>query len=117
MNNDSYEDILAYDQIMEYLSQDNDEGIVWKFKDIIGHKGPINKTHPEYKGCNYNVTVQWENGETLHTLITKSDGGYSSIMLSWGVTEFWLFWPVSLYMNIYMNIYAFSVLIEAVAMG
>ena len=64
MNNDSYEDILTYNQVMEYLSQDNDEGIVWKFKDIIGHKGPINKTHPDYKGCTYNVTVLWENGET-----------------------------------------------------
>ena len=36
MNNDAYEDILTYNQILEYLAKDDNE-IIWKFKDIIGH--------------------------------------------------------------------------------
>src|SRR5687768_7881260 len=49
---------------MDYLSKDDDDDIVWKFKDIIGHQGPLSKSHAEYKGLPYNLTVLWENGET-----------------------------------------------------
>ena len=37
---------------------------MWKFDKIIGHKGPLSKNHPEYKGSPFNVTILWENGET-----------------------------------------------------
>lgn len=43
---------------------EEDDGIIWKFKDIIGHKGPLKKSHKDYKGIPYNLTVLWENGET-----------------------------------------------------
>lgn len=49
---------------MEYMTKDKDEDIVWKFKDIIGHQGPLNKSHKDYNGLPYNLTVLWENGET-----------------------------------------------------
>ena len=65
MNNDTYEEILNYNQILEYMSnQDGDDGVLWKFKKIVGHQGPLSKTHKDYKGSTYNVTVLWENGET-----------------------------------------------------
>ena len=65
MNNDAYEEILTYNQILEYMSnQDDDDGVLWKFKDNVGHQGPLSKTHDDYKGSPYNVTVLWENGET-----------------------------------------------------
>ena len=63
MNNEAYEDILTYNQILEYLAKD-DNDIVWKFQDIIGHQGPLSKTHKDYKGSTYNVTILWGNGET-----------------------------------------------------
>jgi hypothetical protein len=63
MNNDAYEDILTYKQILEYLAKD-DIDTVWKFQDIIGHQGPLSKSHKDYKGSTYNVTILWENGET-----------------------------------------------------
>ena len=50
---------------MDYLTKDNDDDIEWKFKDIIGHQGPLSKDHADYKGLPYNVTVLWENGETM----------------------------------------------------
>ena len=65
INNDAYEEILTYNQFLEYMSkQDGDDGVEWKFKDIIGHQGPLSKTHKDYKGSKYNVTMLWENGTT-----------------------------------------------------
>jgi hypothetical protein len=64
INNDAYENILSYNQILEYMSNQDDDDIIWKFKEIVGHKGPLSKTHKDYKGSPYNVTVLWENGET-----------------------------------------------------
>jgi hypothetical protein len=34
----------------------------WIFKAIVGHEGPMNTRHPDYKGSLYNVLVQWEDG-------------------------------------------------------
>ena len=48
MNNDAYEEILTYNQILEYMSnQDGDDGVLWKFKEIIGHQGILSKTHKD----------------------------------------------------------------------
>jgi hypothetical protein len=48
---------------MEYLEKDSENQVVWKFKRIIGHQGPLDKSHKDYKGSNYNVQIEWENGE------------------------------------------------------
>ena len=34
VNNDAYEEVLTYNQILEYLAKDDNE-IVWKFQEII----------------------------------------------------------------------------------
>ena len=64
INDEAYDDILTYNQVMDYLTKDDDDDIVWKFQNIIGHQGPLSKTHVDYKGSTFNVTVLWENGET-----------------------------------------------------
>ena len=61
VNNDAYEEVLSYNQILEYLEKD-DNDIVWKFKDIIGHPGPLQPNHKDYMGSMYNLTILWENG-------------------------------------------------------
>ena len=48
---------------MEYLSKDNENPVVWKFKRIVAHQGPLPPLHKDYKGFFYNFTVEWENGE------------------------------------------------------
>ena len=63
VNNDAYEEVLSYNQILEYLAKD-DNDIVWKFQEIIGHQGPLSQNHKDYKGSMYNLTILWENGET-----------------------------------------------------
>ena len=68
---------MTYNQILEYMSrQEDDDEVLWKFKNIIGHQGPLTKGHKSYKGSPYNVTVLWENGETSDeplSLITADD--------------------------------------------
>ncbi|CAJ1934830.1 unnamed protein product [Cylindrotheca closterium] len=63
INNDQYEDVMAYNEILERLEADEDNPIVWKFKRIVSHQGPLRPDHPSYMGSTYNVTMEWENGE------------------------------------------------------
>ena len=34
-----------------------------KFKHIAYHEGPLNDSHTNYKGYDYNVLVEWETGD------------------------------------------------------
>jgi len=69
VNDDAYEEILSYNELMDYIEkdeqqhQDEDGNGLWKFKRVIGHEGPFKPSDPEYKGSRYNVLVEWENGE------------------------------------------------------
>ena len=66
MNDDQYEELLGYHEVMDHISKQEDGEIMWKFKKIAGHEGPLSLTHPSYNGCNYNVIIEWENGEITH---------------------------------------------------
>ena len=37
LNEDAYEEILSYNQIMDYLDKDMDDPIYWQFKRITAH--------------------------------------------------------------------------------
>ena len=63
-NHDKYEDIMACDQVMDHIERQGEDPVYWELRQIVGHQGPLNQNHPNYKGSNYNVTVEWENGET-----------------------------------------------------
>jgi hypothetical protein len=62
MNNDAFEDIVAYSDIIQHLERDEDDGHVWHFRRITAHKGPLRPHHPSWKGSSYNVMVEWEDG-------------------------------------------------------
>ena len=70
VNDDMYEEILTYNEILEYIAkneeQDDDQAIIWKFKRIAGHQGPLNKGDPGYNGSKFNVLVEWETGESTY---------------------------------------------------
>ena len=64
VNNDAAEEVITYNQMLDYISrEENDCEKVWKFKCITSHQGPLNPSHPDYKGSSYNVMIEWENGE------------------------------------------------------
>ena len=62
-NNDEYEDILAYNDIVNHIERDYEDSTLWKLRHITAHEGPLQKSHPHYKGSTYNVMVEWETGE------------------------------------------------------
>ena len=69
-NDDMYEEILTYNEILEYIAkneeQDADQAIVWRFKHIAGHQGPLKKGDPSYNGSKFNVLVEWVTGESTY---------------------------------------------------
>ena len=50
-----FDEIIAYGTLCECIEDLEDDDIspeekVWTFKDIIGHQGPLKKSHADYKG-------------------------------------------------------------------
>ena len=66
VNNNKYEEILSYSQIMEYLEKDRDNPTLWNFKRIVSCHGPSDKTIKDYNGPCYSACIEWENGETTN---------------------------------------------------
>jgi hypothetical protein len=46
---------------MNYLDTDGEE-LVWKFKRITVHQGPLASKSNDWKGSKWNVIIEWENG-------------------------------------------------------
>ena len=49
---------------MDFIEKENGEPIVWSFKKIISHTGPIDSKDDNYLGSSYNLSIEWENRET-----------------------------------------------------
>ena len=71
---------MSYNQLMDYIQKgtdgEEDLDLLFKFKDILAHQGPLESTDPNHKGSKYNVMVEWEPGEVTYeplTLISKKD--------------------------------------------
>ncbi len=71
INNDQYEEILTYNEILNYIElQDNNGTKLWKFRCIIAHEGPLKPSDPSYKGSKYNVMIKLGNGEVTSEPLT-----------------------------------------------
>ena len=80
INKDQTDEIMSYNQLMDYIQKgtdgEEDLDLLFKFKDILAHQGPLESTDPNHKGSKYNVMVEWEPGEVTYeplTLISKKD--------------------------------------------
>jgi hypothetical protein len=62
-NDHESEEIITYNQLLEYLRKDEDNDVVWKLQIITSHQGPLTPNHQGFKGSKYNVVIEWENGE------------------------------------------------------
>ena len=58
------ETILSYNQMLDHLEQENQQDQFYKLRAITAHKKPLSKKDSDYKGCLYNVMIEWERGET-----------------------------------------------------
>ena len=63
VNNDQAEEVITYNKLLDYISKDDENSVVWKFRRIVSHQGPLRPEHPDYKGSLYNIMVEWETGE------------------------------------------------------
>jgi hypothetical protein len=71
VDGDKADAIVGYNEVIEQMNQHladefNEEsyGIkTWKFRKLIGHQGPLSPRDRKYKGCTWNVLVEWETGE------------------------------------------------------
>ena len=50
INNDQYVEILMYQQVLDHIFRDKNTEVVWKYKQKVGHQGPLNSKHPDYTG-------------------------------------------------------------------
>ena len=67
IDGDQLDDLISYNQLMEYLEDKTDTGPLedglYIFKCIKGHKGPYTSSDPEYNGSSYNLLIELETGE------------------------------------------------------
>ena len=74
--NNEYDDIVTYNEVVDYIEKDDGWDGVWKMRNIVDHKGPLRRGDKEYKGSTYNVLVEWETGEkTWEPLSTANRDG------------------------------------------
>jgi hypothetical protein len=70
--NNEYEEVVAYNDIVDYIEQDQTWDGIWKFRQILSHQGPLHPKHKDYMGSKYNLLIEWETGEIslqpLHTI-------------------------------------------------
>ena len=71
LDSEDYDVIMDYNDILDlverqYEEEINDPERLWTFKRILAHEGPLKPHHPNYKGSQYNVLLQWEDGSSTY---------------------------------------------------
>ena len=69
---DMYDEIVAYNDIVDFIEQDDGWDGLWKFKRIIRHFR-VKPSDPLYKGCSINLQVEWETGEITQEPLHRRD--------------------------------------------
>ena len=58
-NNEEFTDLIAYNEVADYISRDNSQHTLWQFEEIVSHQGPLSTEHKDYNGSTYNVQIRW----------------------------------------------------------
>ena len=75
IGNGKLEQIISYNQLVDHLeAAANDENKISddlvKFRTLISHQEPLKPTDANWKGCKYNVLVDWETGEKTYECLS-----------------------------------------------
>jgi hypothetical protein len=62
INEGDHEELIANNEILNYLENQEHDDLLQNFWRIVSHEGPLTREHPDYKGSSYNVKVEWEMG-------------------------------------------------------
>ena len=76
VNNEDFEELVAYNDVVESITKDDTSEVIWRFKRITSHQGPLKPDHPDYNGSTYNVLLEWETGEITKeplNMVAKDD--------------------------------------------
>jgi hypothetical protein len=63
INEDNHEELKTYNEILNYLENQEHNDLLWNIQRIVSHEGPLTREHFDYKGSSYNIKVEWENRE------------------------------------------------------
>ena len=63
LNDDEREELLTHNQIVDFLTKDAENPVLWKFQRIVSVQGPLKPGHKDCNGSSCNVMVEWSNGE------------------------------------------------------
>ena len=71
VNGDEYHKVVAYNDIVDFIEQDQTWDGTWKFREILDHNNGVRRRKSYeglddkdvYKGSSTNVLVEWESGE------------------------------------------------------
>ena len=71
IGNGKVEELISCNQLVDHLeaaaNEDNKiSDDLYKFRALIGHQGPLKPTDPNWKGCKFDVLVEWETGEKTY---------------------------------------------------
>ena len=76
INKNEYTDLIAYNEVADYITRDNSQTTFWEFEEIVSNQGPLTMDHKDYNGSTYNVQIQWSTGEIITeplTIIAKDN--------------------------------------------
>ena len=72
VNND-FEDVVAYNDIVDYIEKDTTWEGVWTFEKILDHQ-KVRSGSPNYKGSGINCLILWSTGEQTWEPLYSKDG-------------------------------------------
>ena len=61
--NDEYEEVVAYNDIVDYIEADETQSGIWTYEELLAHQGPLHSSHKDYNGSKYNIQIRWSTGE------------------------------------------------------
>ena len=62
----------AVDHIQKQVELDNDPNEqFYKFKEVVGHQGPLRQGYPDHKGSRYNLMTHWEDGSYTYKPLSQ----------------------------------------------
>jgi hypothetical protein len=61
INNDNYTDLVAYNEVVKYISRDDSQDTYWEFEEIVAYQGPLSTEHKDYNGSAWNIQIRWSN--------------------------------------------------------
>ena len=62
INNEEFTNLIAYNEVADYISRDNLQHTLWQFEEIVSHQGPLSTEQKDYNGSTYNVQIRWSTG-------------------------------------------------------